>query len=301
MKSVIRSFRPEMVLVHGDTSTTFASALAAYYERVPVGHVEAGLRTGNIYSPWPEELNRKMTTSLSCLHFAPTETSRKNLLREGVDGQNVFVTGNTVIDALLMTKKKILEDDALKSRLQQKFSWLDPAEKLILVTGHRRENFGDGFNEICEALKSLSRRQGVRIVYPVHLNPQLNQQVRSILGCEDKIHLIDPLEYHEFVYLMDRSYMILTDSGGVQEEAPTLGKPVLVMRDSTERPEAVEAGTARLVGANRNRIEAAVNSLLDNESDYQAMSRASNPYGDGMSSSRITSIISAWQTSNTSI
>lgn len=301
MKGVIKSFRPELVLVHGDTNTTFATALAAYYERIPVGHVEAGLRTGDIYSPWPEEANRRLTTSLSSLHFAPTESSKKNLLREGVEDQSIFVTGNTVIDALLMTRKRISEDEELESQLRGNFSWLDSSEKLILVTGHRRENFGNGLNEICDALKSLSVRKDIRIVYPVHLNPQVKEPVYSILGNNDKVRLIEPLEYHEFVYLMDRSYLILTDSGGVQEEAPTLGKPVLVMRDSTERPEAVEAGTARLVGANRQRIEAAVNSLLDNESDYQAMSRAINPYGDGKSSKRIVSIISAWQACKTSI
>lgn len=296
MQGVMKSVRPDLVLVHGDTSTTFAAALAAYYERIPVGHVEAGLRTGDIYSPWPEEANRRLTTSLACLHFAPTETARKNLLQEGVADQSIFVTGNTVIDALLMTRQRISEEEALQSQLRMKFSWLDSSEKIILVTGHRRENFGSGFNEICNALRALSLREGIRIVYPVHLNPQVKKPVYSILGNNDKVSLIEPLEYHEFVYLMDRSYLILTDSGGVQEEAPTLGKPVLVMRDTTERPEAVEAGTARLVGANQRTIEAEVNSLLDNEGEYQAMSKAINPFGDGKSSQRIADTISDWQT-----
>lgn len=287
LRGVFAEWRPDIVLVHGDTTTTMAASLAAYYQRIPVGHVEAGLRTGNIYSPWPEEMNRKIAGAISAVHFAPTETSMNNLLREGIAPEAICVTGNTVIDALLDVDQRLRTDSPLGERFAAQFDFLDPARKLILVTGHRRENFGSGFENICLALAELARRPDVQIVYPVHLNPNVQEPVRRILGEVGNVHLIPPQDYLPFVYLMGRSYLILTDSGGVQEEAPSLGKPVLVMRDTTERPEAVTAGTVRLVGTDSALIVSEALRLLDDVVAYDAMSRAHNPYGDGKASARI--------------
>ncbi|MFM4878521.1 non-hydrolyzing UDP-N-acetylglucosamine 2-epimerase [Aeromonas caviae] len=288
LKPVLQEFKPDVVLVHGDTATTFAASLVAYYEQIAIGHVEAGLRTGNIYSPWPEEANRKLTGALASYHFSPTETSKENLLREGYDEKNIFVTGNSVIDALLMVKDKIDNDQRLNSILAARFPFLDENKKLILVTGHRRESFGGGFERICEGLAITAKdHPDVQIVYPVHLNPNVREPVNRILGDIDNVILIQPQEYLPFVYLMMRSYIILTDSGGIQEEAPSLGKPVLVMRDTTERPEAVVAGTVRLVGTDSEQIVAGLDLLLTDEVEYKRMSVAHNPYGDGLSCVRI--------------
>ncbi|MFQ2074771.1 non-hydrolyzing UDP-N-acetylglucosamine 2-epimerase [Aeromonas veronii] len=293
LKPILQGFKPDVVLVHGDTATTFAASLAAYYEQIAVGHVEAGLRTGNIYSPWPEEANRKLTGTLATYHFAPTETSKVNLLREGYDQKNIFVTGNTVIDALLMVKDKIDNDEIFNSSLAAQFPFLDENKKLILVTGHRRESFGGGFERICEALAiSAKKNPNVQILYPMHLNPKVREPVNRFLGGIENIILIEPQEYLQFVYLMMRSCIILTDSGGIQEEAPSLGKPVLVMRDTTERPEAVAAGTVKLVGTDVERIVASLDDLLNNTKAYQAMSIAHNPYGDGGASKKIRKILS---------
>jgi UDP-N-acetylglucosamine 2-epimerase (non-hydrolysing) len=291
MREVLRKARPDVVLVHGDTSTAFAASLAAFYEKIEVGHVEAGLRTGNPYSPWPEEMNRRLTGSIAAVHFAPTERARDNLVTEGINKQSIYITGNTVIDSLLSIVNRIRSDQSLQKELDQRFSYLERNKRLILVTGHRRENFGAGFEEICIALKKISERGDVDILYPVHLNPRVQEPVNRILGNVPGIHLIEPLDYLPFVYLMDRSRLILTDSGGIQEEAPSLGKPVLVMRDTTERPEAVAAGTVKLVGVNSNRIIDAVNDLLDNKSSYQIFSRMHNPYGDGSTSQAIVRIL----------
>ncbi len=294
LKTVLETERPDLVLVHGDTTTTMAAALAAYYCRIPVGHVEAGLRTRNKYAPYPEEINRKVAGSLADLHFAPTETARRNLLGEGVTEETVFVTGNTVIDALLAITGKIDNDPEIRQRLDAEFSYLDPEKKLILVTGHRRENFGEGFENICFALKDLAVAfPGVEVLYPVHLNPNVQEPVRRILGDGEvkNIHLIQPVDYLPFVYLMNRSYLIITDSGGVQEEAPSLGKPVLVMREATERPEAVEAGTVKLVGTSRERIVEEASLLLNDGDVYRRMSLARNPYGDGNAAKRIVGVI----------
>ncbi|MEI7239515.1 MULTISPECIES: non-hydrolyzing UDP-N-acetylglucosamine 2-epimerase [Pectobacterium] len=288
LEPVMAEFKPDLVLVHGDTTTTLATSLAAFYQRIPVGHVEAGLRTGNLYSPWPEEANRKLTGHLAMYHFAPTENSRQNLLREHLSDRHIFVTGNTVIDALFWVRDRILGDSALRRSLDEKYAFLDDNKKLILVTGHRRESFGGGFERICSALADIARRHPeVQIVYPVHLNPNVSEPVNRILSGIDNVMLIAPQDYLPFVYLMNRSYMILTDSGGIQEEAPSLGKPVLVMRDTTERPEAVEAGTVKLVGTEVTSIVDAVSTLLTDEEAYQAMSRAHNPYGDGQACQRI--------------
>ncbi|MDZ7856210.1 non-hydrolyzing UDP-N-acetylglucosamine 2-epimerase [Sphaerotilus sp.] len=287
MDHVLADSKPDWVLVHGDTSTTLGTSLAAYYRQIGVAHVEAGLRTHNLYSPWPEEANRQITGRLAGLHFAPTEEARQNLLKEGVDSKKIHVTGNTVIDALLAVSKKIETDDELNGMLAARFPFLDSAKRLILVTGHRRENFGAGFEAMCQALKDIAAEPGVQVVYPVHLNPNVQEPVRRILGDASNVHLIDPLDYLPFVYLMKRSYLILTDSGGIQEEAPSLGKPVLVMRDTTERPEAVLAGTVKLVGTDRGTIVHAVQTLLKDAAEYQRMSHAHNPYGDGLASSRI--------------
>jgi UDP-N-acetylglucosamine 2-epimerase (non-hydrolysing) len=292
MRSVFREWRPDLVLVHGDTTTTFAASLAAFYEKIPVGHIEAGLRTGDVYSPWPEEMNRRLTGAISVLHFAPTERARQNLLAEGVFSDRIHVTGNTVIDALLQVAERIDNDADLKEASRAGFPFLDAEKKLILVTGHRRENFGEGFENICHALKKLGKRSDLQIVYPVHLNPNVQEPVRRILSDSPQVHLIDPLDYLPFVYLMTRSYLIITDSGGVQEEAPSLGKPVLVMRETTERPEAVEAGTVRLVGTGMNKIVSEAVRLLDDHAAYETMSMAHNPYGDGRASQRIVEILS---------
>ncbi|NHC11211.1 non-hydrolyzing UDP-N-acetylglucosamine 2-epimerase [Stutzerimonas degradans] len=287
MKKVFSGFRPDVVLVHGDTATTFASTLAAYYHQIPVAHVEAGLRTGNLYSPWPEEGNRKLTGALATLHFAPTETSRNNLLREGITA-GIEVTGNTVIDALLQVVTKLQTDVPLQQSLNRQFDFLRPEHRLVLVTGHRRESFGDGFDRICRALAETAEAfPDVDIVYPVHLNPNVSEPVNRSLAGIDNIHLIEPLDYLPFVYLMNRAYLILTDSGGIQEEAPSLGKPVLVMRDTTERPEAVAAGTVKLVGTDIAAITSGLRTLLTDERAYQSMAYAHNPYGDGKACLRI--------------
>ena len=294
MREVLNSFKPDIVLVHGDTTTTFTTSLAAFYQKIDVGHIEAGLRTGNIYSPWPEEANRKLTANLSKYHFAPTQTAKNNLLKEGVVEENIVVTGNTVIDALFLTLEKIEKDKNLKNsiikKLNSKFLQLD--SKFILVTGHRRENFGEGFLNICKALKDIAtKHKDINIVYPMHLNPNVRKPVLDILDNIDNIYLIEPLEYPEFVYLMSKSYLILTDSGGIQEEAPSLGKPVLVMRDTTERPEALEAGTVKLVGTDKNKIIIEVENLLQNKHEYDKMSKSHNPYGDGKSSKKIVKFL----------
>lgn len=288
MGEVLNAFRPDMVLVHGDTATTFAASLAAFYHQIPVGHVEAGLRTGNLYSPWPEEANRKLTGVLADLHFAPTDTSRENLVREAVDPAKIVVTGNTVIDALFWVRDRIRSDETLRANLDEALPALKPSQDVLLVTGHRRESFGGGFERICDALRELALRYpSLAIVYPVHLNPNVREPVNRFLSGLDNVHLIEPLDYLPFVHLMDRSSIILTDSGGIQEEAPSLGKPVLVMRETTERPEAVSAGTVKLVGTNVAKITQEVSSLLDDAKAYEAMSLAHNPYGDGEASSRI--------------
>lgn len=288
MKDVFARFRPDVALVHGDTATTFAASLASYYHRIPVAHVEAGLRTGDLYSPWPEEANRKLTGVLARQHFAPTDTARNNLLAEGVLPGAIHVTGNTVIDALLMVVARIEADAALRCSLENQFAFLHPDRRLLLVTGHRRESFGEGFERICRALVEVTRRHpDLEVVYPVHLNPNVQEPVRRLLSGVDNIHLIEPLDYLPFVYLMSRAHLILTDSGGVQEEAPSLGKPVLVMRDTTERPEAVTAGTVRLVGTDMERIVATIERLLSDTPEYERMSHAHNPYGDGQACPRI--------------
>ena len=288
MKAVFSEFRPDIVLVHGDTATTFATTLAAYYHQIPVAHVEAGLRTGNLYSPWPEEANRKLTGALAALHFAPTNTSRQNLLNEGVDSAAIHVTGNTVIDALLEVVAKLDTTESLQRQFKEQFAFLPDDKRIILVTGHRRESFGDGFERICQALVDTAKAfPDVEIVYPVHLNPNVREPVNRLLAGVDNIHLIEPLDYLPFVYLMNRAYLILTDSGGIQEEAPSLGKPVLVMRDTTERPEAVEAGTVKLVGTEVDAIRSNIHTLLSDTDAYQRMSFAHNPYGDGKACARI--------------
>lgn len=291
MRDVFKDWRPDMILVHGDTTTTLAASLAAYYAKVQVGHVEAGLRTNNKYSPWPEEMNRKQVGAIADLHFAPTEKARLNLLREGVAESAIHVTGNTVIDALLNVAERVREDESLRTSLASRFDFLDPQKRMVLVTGHRRENFGAGFEQICLGLREIASRGDVQVVYPVHLNPNVQEPVRRILSDVPDVHLIDPQDYLPFVYLMDRSALLITDSGGVQEEAPSLGKPVLVMRDTTERPEAVEAGTVKLVGTDNAVIAREANHLLDNKAAYEAMSRAHNPFGDGRASSRIVDIL----------
>lgn len=290
LKEVLSDAAPDLVLVHGDTSTTLAASLAAYYERVPVGHVEAGLRTGNIYSPWPEEVNRKVASAITRLHFAPTEKSKQNLLAESTPQHHIVVTGNTVIDALLDVVAR-LEADAAKSKELDEAFGIDPARRLVLVTGHRRESFGDGFQRICDALAQLAERDDVQIIYPVHRNPNVKGPVEERLGSLERVSLIPPQDYLPFVHLMRRADVILTDSGGVQEEAPSLGKPVLVMRDTTERPEAVDAGTVKLVGTDSFAIVREVSRLLDNHEAYKRMSRAHNPYGDGRASGRIRDAI----------
>jgi UDP-N-acetylglucosamine 2-epimerase (non-hydrolysing) len=287
LRDVLVECQPDVVLVHGDTTTTFATSLAAYYQQIDVAHIEAGLRTGNIYSPWPEEINRRLTGSIARFHFAPTEQAKQNLLAESVAKENIYVTGNTVIDALLEITQKIGADPFLAAELANRFDFLDPSKKLILVTGHRRESFGVGFENICEALRQIATRDDVQIIYPVHLNPNVSKPVNRILAGLNNVFLLDPLEYLPFVYLMSRSYLIITDSGGIQEEAPSLGKPVLVMRDTTERPEAVDAGTVRLVGTDSDRIVAETLGLLDDNAQYQHMARAHNPYGDGLAARRI--------------
>lgn len=292
MKGIFSAYKPDVVLVHGDTATTFAASLAAYYQQIPVAHVEAGLRTGNIYSPWPEEANRKLTGALANLHFAPTNTSRDNLLREGIDSKAVIVTGNTVIDALLDVVARLDRDHDLQAQAAKPFEFLNLNRKIILVTGHRRESFGGGFERICQALMEVAQQHPeVDIVYPVHLNPNVREPVNRLLSGISNVHLIEPLDYLPFIYLMSRSYIILTDSGGIQEEAPSLGKPVLVMRDTTERPEAVAAGTVKLVGTDTGNIVRELNRLLSDSNAYRQMSFAHNPYGDGEACKRILSAL----------
>ena len=292
IKPILADFKPDVVLVHGDTATTFATSLAAYYQQIAVGHVEAGLRTGNIYSPWPEEANRKLTGAITTFHFAPTETSQQNLLNEAVAPENITVTGNTVIDALLDVSAKLKNDTALNNEMAERFSFLNKDKKLILVTGHRRESFGGGFERICKALAyTAEQHPGCQIVYPVHLNPNVQEPVNRLLKGVPNITLIEPQDYLPFVYLMNQAHIILTDSGGIQEEAPSLGKPVLVMRDTTERPEAVSAGTVKLVGTDVDKITTSLNQLLTDEKAYEEMSFAHNPYGDGKACERIIEVL----------
>jgi UDP-N-acetylglucosamine 2-epimerase (non-hydrolysing) len=287
---VLEMTQPDRVLVHGDTTSAMVAAMAAFHRRIPVGHVEAGLRTGDIRSPWPEEMNRRCIDLGADLLFAPTFESRTNLLGERLQGRS-FVTGNTVIDALQLTAKRIEEDSELRGRLDSQFSFIKPDRKVLLVTGHRRENFGDGFLNICKALRQLAKRSDIQIVYPVHLNPNVQGPVNEHLAGLDNVHLIEPLDYLAFVRLMQRAHVILTDSGGVQEEAPSLGKPVLVMRDVTERPEAVNAGTVRLVGTSPESIVGGVTALYDDQLLWRRASQAANPYGDGKASSRIVDVL----------
>lgn len=288
MKTVFEEYKPDYVLVHGDTATTLSVSLSAYYHQVKVGHVEAGLRTGNIYSPWPEEGNRKVTGALANIHFAPTATSKDNLLKENVLEDNIFVTGNTVIDALFMVKDKITSNPSFINEMVAKFPFMGTERRKVLITGHRRESFGGGFERICSAISTLAEKYGdVDFIYPVHLNPNVREPVQRLLSHQSNIYLIEPLEYLPFVYFMNASAIILTDSGGIQEEAPSLGKPVLVMRETTERPEAVDAGTVKLVGTDVSAIVENVSLLLESEEDYHRMSRAHNPYGDGRACQRI--------------
>lgn len=294
LREVFAQFNPDYVLVHGDTATTLSTTIASYYQQIKVGHVEAGLRTGNIYSPWPEEGNRKITGALASLHFAPTDTSANNLLRENVSQDAIIITGNTVIDALFMVKQKIADNERLAQQIASGFEFIDPARKIVLITGHRRESFGGGFERICNAILKLSNQfPDVDFVYPVHMNPNVRSIVNATLTHQDNVYLIEPLEYLPFIHLMDSSYIILTDSGGIQEEAPSLGKPVLVMRDTTERPEAVTAGTVKLVGTDEKKIFDEVSSLLTDINEYNKMSFAHNPYGDGKASARIADAIVA--------
>ncbi len=299
LKDVLSDFKPDVVLVHGDTTTTSSASLAAFYQQIKVGHVEAGLRTGDIYSPWPEEANRQITGILANYHFAPTTTSEENLLKENKNKKNILVTGNTVIDALFLALEKIKNNSELENKITQDIESMFSNSKFkiqnskfILVTGHRRENHGQGFINICEALKTIAiNNPEIDIVYPVHLNPNVQKPVKEILSNISNVHLIEPLQYEQFIYLMDKSYFIITDSGGVQEEAPSLGKPVLVMRDTTERPEAVEAGTVKLVGTNKESIINEGQKLLDNQNKYNTMAKAHNPYGDGKACERIVNFI----------
>nr|WP_277425804.1 UDP-N-acetylglucosamine 2-epimerase (non-hydrolyzing) [Lysobacter enzymogenes] len=296
MKTVLAELKPDVVLVHGDTSTTMAATLAAYYQQIPVAHVEAGLRTGNLYSPWPEEANRKLTGALAAIHFAPTELSRGNLREEGIPDERIAITGNTVIDALKDVLVRIERTPELRREIAAKFEFLRDERKVVLVTGHRRESFGGGFERICEALRDTAlRHPEIDIVYPVHLNPQVREPVNRVLRGIANVHLIEPLDYLPFVYLMNRAYIILTDSGGIQEEAPSLGKPVLVMRDTTERPEAVAAGTVRLVGTDRELICDGISQLLNDRAAYEAMSFAHNPYGDGLACQRIVAALAQFR------
>ena len=285
---VLDSFRPDCVLVHGDTTTTFATSMAAFYQKIRIGHVEAGLRTGNLYSPWPEEGNRKLTSALADIHFAPTQEARANLLAENIADERIVVTGNTVIDALLMVQERLASDPRLERQMQEKFSQLQTNRRVVLVTAHRRENFGYGIRQICEAIHTLAAHYPtVDFVYPVHPNPQVKVPAETMLSGIDNVILCEPQDYLPFVYLMSRAHIILTDSGGIQEEAPSLGKPVLVMRETTERPEAVAAGTVRLVGADARRIVATCSELLDDSERYDEMAHAHNPYGDGYACVRI--------------
>ena len=292
MRPVLIDYKPDIVLVHGDTLTTFCASTAAFFERIKVGHVEAGLRSNDLMAPWPEEANRRVTSIFTNYHFAPTVSAEQNLLKEGVSKDAIFVTGNTVIDALHWMRDKIDKSPEYQEEFSRNFSFLDPAKRMILITGHRRENFGAGFENICAAIKSLAQSYpDVQWVYPVHLNPNVKGPVEEFLQGLPNVYLIDPQDYAPFVYLMTQCYFVLTDSGGVQEEAPALGKPVLVMRDTTERPEAVEAGTAKLVGMDANEIVTQCKKLLDHDGSYRSMSQAINPYGDGKAIPRIVDIL----------
>jgi UDP-N-acetylglucosamine 2-epimerase (non-hydrolysing) len=291
MEQVLADLRPDYVLVHGDTTTSTSAALAAFYAGIPVGHVEAGLRTHNLQSPWPEEANRQITGRLTKLHFAPTELSRSNLVAENVDASNIYVTGNTVIDALLMVKERLDTDGPLNAELATQFPFLDTDKRLILVTGHRRENHDGGITRVCEALAQLSKRGDIQIVYPVHLNPKVKAAAQASLAGVENVFLIDPLSYLPFVWMLNACHIVVTDSGGLQEEAPSFGKPVLVTRDTTERPEAIEAGTVKLVGTDTASLIDHINELLDNDALYTAMSMAHNPYGDGKAAGRIVEIL----------
>lgn len=292
LEPVLKEFQPDVVLVHGDTSTTLSATLAAYYQKIPVAHVEAGLRTGDLYSPWPEEGNRSLTGAIARFHFAPTTASRDNLLRENISDDNIVVTGNTVIDALIWVQNKITADKGMQGKLAINYPFLDETRKMILVTGHRRESFGRGFEDICTALVEIAESNPkVIIVYPVHLNPNVREPVNRLLKNVNNIYLIEPQDYLPFVFLMMKANIILTDSGGIQEEAPSLGKPVLVMRETTERPEAVDAGTVKLVGTDTATITSEVDTLLNQPDAYKAMSRAHNPYGDGKACERIVNTL----------
>jgi UDP-N-acetylglucosamine 2-epimerase (non-hydrolysing) len=292
LEAVFEDARPSIVLVHGDTTTTLSASLAAYYHRIAIGHVEAGLRTGNLRSPWPEEGNRKLTGALADLHFAPTDEARRNLLAEGANDARIFVTGNTVIDALMSVNRRFDEDRNLDQAMRSRYAFLRPDAKLVLITGHRRENFGQGFIEICTSIGMLATEfPDVEFVYPVHLNPNVREPVGRLLANIQNVHLIEPQDYLPFVWLMRRSHLVLTDSGGIQEEAPSLGKPVLVMRDTTERPEARAAGTARLVGTEKDKIVGGVRELLCDMGSYTRMANAFNPYGDGQASAAIAAAL----------
>lgn len=291
LDNIYKKYKPDFVLVQGDTTTTFVSALAAFYHKIPVGHIEAGLRSYDIFSPWPEEINRKLTGQIANIHFAPTNTAADNLLKEGINPASIFVTGNTVIDALLHTVAFLNANQKLLSMYEENFSYLNPNKKLILVTGHRRESFGKGFEEICKALATLAQREDIEIIYPVHLNPNVLKPVANYLSEYKNIFLIPPKDYVTMVYLMQRCYLILTDSGGIQEEAPSLGKPLIVMRDKTERPEGIIAGNAKLAGVNAVNIVKEASFLLDNVDAYHQMSRKHNPYGDGQAATRIAEIM----------
>lgn len=291
LANIIKDEQPDMILVHGDTNTTMAASLVAFFHKIRIGHVEAGLRTYDLQAPWPEEANRRITDLLSNQYFAPTEHAKNNLTREGVETTSITVTGNTVIDALLMAQRKIQDDTSLNETLQNRYAFLDQGKKLILVTGHRRENFGEGLSSICLAIQDIAKFGDTEIVYPVHRNPNVQSTVQDMLDGTPGVHLIDPLDYPDFVYLMDRSYLILTDSGGIQEEAPALDKPVLVMRDVTERPEGIDAGTLKLVGTIREKIIKNVHTLLTDKAAYSAMANAVNPYGDGMAAMKIVDAI----------
>ena len=296
MEPILTEYQPNIVFVHGDTSTTFSAALAAFYQKIPIAHIEAGLRTGNIYSPWPEEANRQLTTQIATYNFAPTSTSKMNLLKENVDSSNIVITGNTVIDALFLALTKIRLNKSLENKIIHQLKMLSytfqKSRRIILVTGHRRENHGQGFINICTALKEIAlSNPTLDIVYPVHLNPNVQTPVNDLLSDIKNIYLIAPLQYEAFIYMMDKSYFIITDSGGVQEEAPSLGKPVLVMRDTTERPEALEAGTVKLVGTDVSLIVKTAQDLIDNTKIYESMSKASNPYGNGHACQKIVNYL----------
>ena len=291
VSNVINDVTPNLVIVHGDTTTTFAAALAAYYHKIPVAHVEAGLRTGNIYAPWPEEINRRILALIAKIHFAPTKLAGEKLLLEGVPQSSINVTGNTVIDALKMALQYLRDNVELYKKLSDRYQYLEGERRVILVTGHRRENFGKGFKNICDAINLISKRCDVVIVYPVHLNPNVRDVVLETLGNNETVKLLDPVEYLDFVYLMQKAYLILTDSGGIQEEAPAMGKPVLVMRESTERPEAIEHGTAKLVGTETQDIVREVERLLDDRLEYTKMASAMSPYGNGNSADAIVSVL----------